>query len=120
MTNTICPRCRNKFYIAVQGPHLTCPFCGFSFKITEPRRRKETRAATQRDCELLKGSERIFVQTLDISKSGVGVKMTGSMPIDKDDTLQVIIKDFEMDSPAQVVWVKRFASAMSWAGLKFR
>jgi hypothetical protein len=58
--------------------------------------------------------------TVDISKDGVGVKMMGSMHFDKNDTLRVSIKDFEMESSAaKIVWVKMFGRTMSRAGLKF-
>jgi DNA-directed RNA polymerase subunit RPC12/RpoP len=106
-TNTRCPRCLSKFHIISPEPSLSCPFCGFSFKVTELRR-KEERISTRRDCNL------------DISKDGVGVKMMGSMHFDKNDTLRVSIKDFEMESSAaKIVWVKMFGRTMSRAGLKF-
>jgi DNA-directed RNA polymerase subunit RPC12/RpoP len=117
-TNTRCPRCRSKFHIISPEPYVNCPFCGFPFRVTEPRREQE-RISTQRDCYLLKGDEKIFVKTMDVSKDGVGVKTTGPMPFERDDAVQVIVKDLKMDSTANVVWVKRFDSAISRAGLKF-
>jgi hypothetical protein len=48
----------------------------------------------------------------------VGIKMTGYLPFDKDDTVSVFLKEFDMEKKAQVVWTKKFYG-ISRAGLRF-
>ncbi|MFQ5560872.1 MAG: PilZ domain-containing protein [Nitrospinota bacterium] len=120
MVQTICPRCQSKFYITVSEPGLSCPFCGFFFKLADaPSKRQQKRAMVEKGCDLLKGDLSISGHTVDISKTGVGVTVTESMMLDKGDNLHVVVKDFEIDSNAQVVWVKKFDNTKARAGLKF-
>lgn len=120
MVKTICPRCQSKFYITIAEPGLSCPFCGFFFKLADaPSKRQQKRATVEKSCELVKGDVSISGHTVDISKSGVGVAVTESMVLDKGNTLHVVVKDFEIDSNAQVIWVKQFNNNKARAGLKF-
>ena len=120
MIQTICPRCQSKFYITASERGLSCPFCGFFFKLADaPSKRQQKRATVEKDCDLLKGDLHIAGYTVDISKAGVGVTVMESMALDKGDNLHVVVKDFEIDSSAQVIWVKKFNNTRSRAGLKF-
>jgi uncharacterized Zn finger protein (UPF0148 family) len=120
MINTTCPRCESKFYTAISWPYINCPFCGFSQEASNSTKREEERATILRSCDLLKDGMRVSAQTMDISRKGLGLKVAGAMQLNRDDVLHVIIKDFEIDSDAQVIWVKRFDNTESRAGLRFR
>ena len=120
MVQTVCPRCQSKFYITISELGLSCPFCGFFFKLADaPSKRQQRRAAVEKSCDLVKDDVSISGHTVDISKSGVGITMMESMVLDKGDTLHVVVKDFEIDSNAQVIWVKKSNNTKARAGLKF-
>ncbi len=120
MIQSTCPRCLNKFFIEISELGLSCPFCGFFFKLVDaPSKRQQKRASLEKDCDLVKGEASLSGHTVDISKSGIGVALTESMVLDKGDTLHVVIKEFEIDSSAQVVWVEKHNSVKARAGLKF-
>ncbi len=119
MTSTTCPRCWSGFYTAFPRSCVTCPFCGFTFKIGEPVRRRENRVALQKDCELVIKNERVAAVTTDISRKGLGVRLTGAVPFQRYDTLHVTVKEHEIDSDALVVWVKRLDKNTHRAGLRF-
>lgn len=118
MNKLSCPRCENPFFTAAREPHLPCPYCGFLVKTLEPDRRDQGRTMTQKLCDLLKGEVRVPVKTVDLSDTGVGIKMTGYLPFDKDDTVSILLEDFEIERKAQVIWTKKFYG-ISRAGLKF-
>ena len=120
MIQSTCPRCLNKFFIEISELGLSCPFCGFFFKLADaPSKRQQKRASVEKDCDLVKGEVRLSGHTVDISKSGIGVTLTESMVLDKGDTLHVVVKEFEIDSSAQVVWVEKHNSVKARVGLKF-
>jgi hypothetical protein len=120
MVQTICPRCQSKFYITVSELGLSCPFCGFFFKLADaPSKRQQRRAAVEKNCDLAKDDLSISGQTVDISKSGVGITIMEPVVLDKGDNLHVVVRDFEIDSNAQVIWVKKLNNTKARAGLKF-
>jgi hypothetical protein len=97
---------------------MPCPYCGFIVKTQESDRRDNGRTTVQKLCDILKGEVRVPVKTVDLSDSGVGIKMTGYLPFDKDDTVSVFLKEFDVEKKAQVVWTKKFYG-ISRAGLRF-
>ena len=119
MNSIKCPRCQNLFYSVLSWPEFNCPFCGYTFKPADSERRTQRRAIINKDCNLLKGERNVRAQTVDISKTGLGIKMMGSMPFDVDETVKVVVRDFEIESSARLVWVRRFDGVVSRAGLKF-
>lgn len=118
MNRLTCPKCENSFYTAARTPHLPCPYCGFVLKSNEPDRRIQARDLTQRFCDLMKGEVRIPAKTVDVSDTGLGIKMMGYLPFDQDDTVNVFVKDLNMERTAQVVWTRKFYG-ISRAGLRF-
>ncbi len=117
--NTLnCQRCSNPFYTAAKDVVMPCPYCGFVVKSDDPDRRVEDRSLMQKVCDILKGEVRIPAKTVDISDTGVGIKMMGYLPFEKDETVSVFVKELELDKRAKVVWTKKFYG-ISRAGLIF-
>lgn len=119
MIDNLCPRCDSKFYTSYPETDTSCPFCGFLLKSGKDESRSANRAFIQRDCLLLSGTEVGAGRTVDLSRNGAGVKVVGPMPFKRDDSLRVVIKDFEVDMNAKVVWVKVSGGRTTRAGLRF-
>jgi hypothetical protein len=66
----------------------------------------------------LKGEVRIPVKTVDVSDTGVGIKMTGYLPFDAFDTVDILVKELDLKKKAEVMWTKKFYG-ISRAGLRF-
>lgn len=118
MNRLHCPKCENLFYTAARNPHLPCPYCGFELKSNDPDRRIWSRQPSQRFCDILKGEVKIPAKTVDVSDTGLGIKMLGYLPFDQDDMVSVFVKELAMDRTAQVVWTRKFYG-ISRAGLRF-
>lgn len=118
MNKLNCPRCDNAFYTAARESQLPCPHCGFEMKPSEPDRRVQLRTTAQKVCDILKGEVRIPARTVDISDTGMGIKMMGYLPFDQDETVDIFVKELEIEKKAKVVWTKKFYG-ISRAGLIF-
>lgn len=118
MNKLNCPRCDSAFYTAARDAHMPCPYCGFVMKAHDPDRRIGLRASTQKICDILKGEVKIPVKTVDISDTGLGIKMMGYLPFEKDELVNVLVEDLEIERQAKVVWTKKFYG-ISRAGLMF-
>lgn len=118
MNKLSCPRCDNAFYTAARDSQLPCPYCGFVLKAHDHDRRNNSRTSTQQVCDILKGEVRVPVKTVDVSDSGLGIKMMGYLPFEKDETVNVLVQGLEIAKRAQVVWTKKFYG-ISRAGLRF-
>lgn len=66
----------------------------------------------------MKGEVRIPVKTVDVSETGLGIKMMGYLPFEQNETVSVFIKELEIARNAEVVWTKKFYG-ISRAGLRF-
>ena len=120
MNNTECPRCQSLFFTAYVTPEVSCPYCGYFFKVEDfSKVRQNKRSSIQRDCLLLKGESKISAQTIDVSKDGIGVTIFEGVPFGMNEILHVTVKDFEIDSAAEVVWVKKLNNTTK-AGIRFR
>lgn len=118
MNRLNCPKCENAFYTAARNSHLPCPHCGFVIKAHDPDRRFGMRQITQKVCDIAKGEVRVPVKTVDISDTGLGIKMMGYLPFDQNETVSVYVQELEVERRAQVVWTKKFYG-ISRAGLRF-
>ncbi len=116
MFDNLCPRCDSKFFAAYPDTGVSCPFCGYVLERKAGERRSLERALITRDCLISKG---VRGQTLDLSVSGVCVKVKGLKTLEKKDRLRVVIKDFEVDKSVEVVWVKRLEGGFFKAGMRF-
>ncbi len=121
MINTMCPRCDCSFFTAYLGSDVSCPYCGFSFKVTgQSKVRKHKRNRISRSCELVQGDSVYSALTIDICEGGVGVKMESNPSFDINKGIRVIVGSFEIDSEANVVWSSNAQDGTFTAGLKFR
>jgi len=118
MNRLNCPRCENSFFTAARNSNLPCPHCGFVMKSHEPDRRNLGRHLTQKTADILKGEVKIPVKTVDVSDTGLGIKMMGYLPFDQDETVNVYVQELEISKKARVVWTKKFYG-ISRAGLRF-
>ncbi len=114
-----CSRCDSEFYSANSLQDINCPYCGYAFKVFDQKRRAEERTSMQRDCKLSFDLKNLEAYTVDISQTGLGIKMAESAAVNKDDVLRVVVKDFDIDINAQVVWIKHYDSVVARAGLRF-
>lgn len=120
MKSSICPRCESRFFSAATVQKLNCPFCGFEIRIkSTDRKREEARASINRNCLLAKGHLRIPATVVDISSKGAGVVVSGPVTFGMNDRLDIQIKDFEINTSAEVKWVKNMNNDMYKAGLRF-
>ncbi len=118
MNKLNCQRCDYSFYSAARDSQLPCPHCGFVMKPSEPNRRVQSRTLSQKVCDILKGEVKVPVRTVDVSGTGLGIKMMGYLPFDQDETVDVFVKELEIEKKAKVVWTKKFYG-ISRAGLIF-
>lgn len=118
MNRLDCPRCDNALYTAAKDKNLPCPYCGFVLKVTDPERRTNERLACQKGCDILLGAERISVKTVDISDTGLGIKLLGALPVSDEEPLGVFVDDTEAGKMAQVVWTRN-VYGVTRAGLRF-
>ncbi|MBI2400095.1 MAG: PilZ domain-containing protein [Deltaproteobacteria bacterium] len=87
-------------------------------KSHEPDRRYGNRQLTQKTANILKGEVKVPVKTVDVSETGLGIKMMGYLPFDQNETVNVYIQELEIERLARVVWTKKFYG-ISRAGLRF-
>ncbi|OGP15981.1 MAG: hypothetical protein A2V21_313195 [Deltaproteobacteria bacterium GWC2_55_46] len=118
MNRLNCPKCENPFFTTAREPRMPCPHCGFVTKAHEPDRRILSRQPTQKLCDILRGEVRIPVKTVDLSHTGLGIKMMGYLPFDSFDNVSVFVRELEMERTAEVVWTRKFYG-ISRAGLRF-
>ncbi|MCR4286398.1 MAG: PilZ domain-containing protein [Deltaproteobacteria bacterium] len=121
MTTYICPRCLSKFFTAIAGIDLNCPFCGFLIQSEESRsdNRLETRHRISKDCYLVKGGRKVPAHAVDISNNGIGVVSEDTIPFDANDELDLVIEDMGFNSSAQIIWSRKHDAYMFKAGLRF-
>lgn len=107
MDKTLCARCQNTYYTIAPDNALPCPFCGFVSKDDEVGKREDKRILIQRKCDLTKGGILVQGNTVDLSKSGVGIEVSGDIPFASDEIIDVLIADLELNNKARLVWAKK-------------
>ncbi|GMR05001.1 MAG: hypothetical protein BMS9Abin23_0925 [Thermodesulfobacteriota bacterium] len=118
MNRQECARCKNPFYSASNESKMPCPYCGFASSSGYEDKREGSRRSSHKHCDILKGDVRVSVRLMDISESGLGIKMKGYLPFDEEDTVRISIKDLDMEKSARIVWARKIYG-ISKAGLKF-
>jgi hypothetical protein len=103
----------------MSGQTLACPYCSFFFKLVDFERRGRGRVQLKRSCELKGRGEAAAAETLNVSKSGLGVRLEGKNSFKIDDTLHIVVKDFDIESQVRVVWIKPYGDCMSRVGMRF-
>jgi hypothetical protein len=120
MNRLSCPRCDNVFYTAAKGAgaDLSCPYCGFAVKQEGPERRRGGRTAAQTGVTLAKGELLVSAKAVDVSDTGVGIRLLGRLPFERNETVSVTAGGLKMEKTAVVMWTKK-ALGVSMAGLRF-
>ena len=118
MNRLECLRCTNSFYTAARDVQAPCPYCGFLSNSFYTDRRHLEREVVQRFCDIYKGDVRVPVKTIDVSTTGVGIKMNGYLPFEENEMVRVKIKDLDIERQATVMWTRKFYG-ISRAGLRF-
>lgn len=119
MKNTSCERCNSQFFTAYNDTNTTCPFCGYSFFLTgESMIRTYKRSQIDRPCLLTGDDKNITVQARDISEGGIGIEAATEFSITKDEKVNIVIEDFDINSAALIKWITRENNALR-AGLQF-
>lgn len=80
--------------------------------------RKHERSEISRDCLLYKDADTLTVTALDISKGGVGILAEASLPISKDDEIEICIVDFDVRAVANISWISKSSNHLR-AGIRF-
>lgn len=80
--------------------------------------RKHERSEISRDCLLFKEDNTLTVTALDISKGGVGILAETSLPISKDDEIEICIVDFDVREVANISWISKSSNHLR-AGIRF-
>lgn len=117
MHKLICPSCENSLFTAARDSTLPCPECGHMVNTAEERRTGD-RITAQKTCDILKGDVRIPAKTVDISETGLGIKLMGYLPFDQNETIHITLDGTTEEKLARVVWTKKFYG-ISRAGLMF-
>jgi hypothetical protein len=97
---------------------IVCPYCGFNVKASDGDKRSTRRSVVRRGCVLERGDVRGAGETVDLSTSGVGIRTEADLVIREQDVLKVLIEELEIDSSAEVVWIRK-TNGISIAGLRF-
>lgn len=118
LSNKTCSQCHNEFYTTLSNGDVFCPFCGYSFEIVKLGRRQNIRKFIVKQCIIANGFGQLNVDAVDISKEGIGIKMDGEFPFNKDETLEISVSQLCKDYSAQVAWVDNCNNGISRAGLE--
>jgi hypothetical protein len=107
MLRVPCPNCREISYTPNVESFFPCPYCGFIFsgKFGQERRR-ELRLPQEIPFIFSYQGQVFSAQTIDISPQGVSIEISGSVPIEKQETLDLTIQNLTI-LYARVTWVKK-------------
>lgn len=117
MHNLMCPKCQGSFYTAANDSNVHCPECGYEIK-QGVERRKAVRTLTNKVCDILNGDVSIPARVVDVSRLGVGIKLTGYLPFNRDDIVTISCGEHNDKKKARIIWTKQFYG-ISRAGLEF-
>lgn len=121
----ICPECNKPSYTSSPESYNPCPYCGFIFNNKSsigPDKRLEQRLYWSTSCQLSKTdaansqSTLIMAKTEDISQTGLRIRYAGGKLI-PGNTVNISIKDLNLETSALVMWSKDMNEADKEAGL---
>lgn len=121
----ICPECNKPSYTASPESYNPCPYCGFIFNnksLIGPDKRLEQRLYWSASCQLSQkdttdsGSTLIMAKTEDISQTGLRIRYAGGKLI-PGNTVNISIKDLNLETSALVMWSKDMNEGDKQAGL---
>ncbi|MBI3399727.1 MAG: PilZ domain-containing protein [Deltaproteobacteria bacterium] len=118
----ICPRCKKESFTAAPYAYLPCPHCGQSFSMSGMDKRFYPRVYREVAFSLNVGSEVASAKTIDISRDGLGIAVTGTHNIPVGKTLNIYVPELGIDSKGEVVWqkvLKKETSSETRMGIRF-
>ena len=111
-----CPKCHKTGYSADVEAFYPCSYCGFIFSGKYgPEKRREERTPQKSSFLFSFQGGSFEASTTDLSKSGVGLQISGMPSISEGDVLNLPISDPAVD--AKIMWLKK-APDKSLAGLQ--
>jgi hypothetical protein len=111
-----CPKCRKTSYTADVESFHSCNYCGFKFSGKYGSdRRQESRVGKVIPFVFSYQGQNFEASTSDISEQGIGIKISGRLPMIIGDVLNLTIRDSSM--AAKVMWIKNLSEG-ALAGLK--
>jgi len=111
-----CPKCHKTIYSSDVETFHPCPYCGFIFSGKYGAERRRDRRTKKGISFLLSFKGQNFKgRTVDLSGTGIGIKILGKPPVAEGDVLALSIADTSMN--AKVMWVKKLPDK-SLAGLQ--
>ena len=110
-----CPKCHNSSYTTYVESFNSCSYCGLMFSGKYgPDRRHETRMEQEIPFSLSYNGQNFKGSTFDYSKNGVGIKISGELPMAVGETLNLKIGGRPIMT--KVMWIKKM-SDRALAGL---
>lgn len=108
MTKQVCPKCGMNSYSAAEESYLPCPYCGFRFSGTYgPDRRHDERIAREDDVVLAFQGRRLEAKSIDSSKEGIAIKISGQFLGSIGDTIDISKESSQIH--AKVAWVNQLS-----------
>ncbi len=112
----LCPSCRKVFYATNDKDTHTCPNCGYSFV----KKRSFQRIPRIVECAFIYKGVRYPALTKNVSDSGVCIEYSFSDEhVPQDAILGFFSRPLDIETPAQMVWVKDVERGKTVAGLKY-
>ncbi len=119
MNKFTCPRCEFPFYNALDEGFMDCPTCGFVFYTNTTEKRVKKRIKTKKPCKIINKDGGIqTAQTVDISKTGLGLIAPSSVKLMPDDTVKVVVEDLNLEQDTIIVWTRPLSKTTVRVGLK--
>lgn len=111
-----CPKCHKISYTANVESFYSCNYCGFIFSGKYgPDRRRESRTEKVIPFAFSYQDRDFEARTFDLSEKGVGIKISGELPITIGDVVNLTIGDLSL--MAKIMWVKKLSGG-ALAGLQ--
>jgi len=80
--------------------------------------RSYQRSLINRPCLLTNNKIKVTVKACDISEGGLGIEVDAGVPIAKNEEVNILMEDFDINSAAQIVWINKEGDTLR-AGLQF-
>ena len=112
----ICPECKKDSYSASAEAFKPCPYCGIVFSGRFGReKRNESRSSAQFNIGFSYKGENVDASTVNISRTGLSIKVTGGPDLPVGDIMDLKVSD--ADLKARIMWVVDAPSSLL-TGLK--
>ncbi len=86
---------------------MPCPYCSIIISHRDSDRRDIDRVTANLGCELFSNEVSVPAKTVDISETGLGIKMRGYLPFERDEEVGINFLALNNKRTAKVVWTKK-------------